>query len=132
MMAGMSKKPPMMTDDDEEGMKQPDEGKGGKLLALQNLLGAIEELSDEEIKPDIQRLMSQVHAGHEAAEGDETGMEEASEHEDMMGGKKPGVAVEIGMGAEKPEDMSEEDEEDKGGMPKGGFLAILSKKLNKK
>ncbi len=118
---------------------EQDDSKDSKLLALQNLLGAISELSDEDIRPDIEKLKNQVHMGHEAAEGDEMGVDQAQEHdmmsspEDEMGGKPGGLSVEVGMGGAKPGGpMSNPGEEDEEDMPKGGFLAILSKKMNKK
>lgn len=130
----MGGKPSGMPMDDEVLMDEGDMGAGdsksGKLLALQNILEGISELSGEEMAPDIERLLSQVHMGHEEAEGDNLGMEQA---QDGMMPKKPGIDVEIGLGsAEKPDEMGDEEEEDENGKPKGGFLAILSKKMGEK
>jgi len=136
-MMGMSGKPPMkgspmMSDDSGEDEEMgSDDGKSGKLLALQNLLGSIAEISDEELKPYIENMRNKVHMGHEEAEGDDMGMEQAEESDDssMMGGEKPGLDVSIGMGKAP---MSEEEPDEDEMQPKGGFLAILAKKMKSK
>lgn len=128
-------------DDDQDMPQEDDDGMGGKMLALQNLMDAIGQLSDESMRPEIERLKSQIHLGHEAAEGDQMGVDDAEnamqgQDDDSMGPDgKPAIGVEIGMGGPddgSSDDMSDdEDEDDESGMPKGGFLAILSKKMQK-
>lgn len=149
MMMGMGSRPSaggssMSGMDDNQDMPQQDDednGMGGKMLALQNLMDAIGQLSDESMRPEIERLKSQIHLGHEEAEGDQMGVDQAQDampgqDDDSMGPDgKPAIGVEIGMGGPddgSSDDMSsDDDEDDESGMPKGGFLAILSKKMQK-
>ena len=120
------------------GDDSEDIGKGGKLLALQNMIGAIADISDEELRPYIENLKNQIHLGHEEAEGDDLGVEQAQDASDMSedgmdSEGKPKLDVKIGVGSPKlGSDMSESDEEDEDSLPKGGFLAILSKKMSEK
>lgn len=137
MMPGM--KPPMnqasssMGQGQDNGMPDDQEdSKSGKLLALQNLLGSISEISDEEMRPYIENMQQQLHMSHENEEGDQEGMDDAmmahgSDMNNGMGSAGPDIA--IGVGAPPPS-ADEEDEEDEG-KPKG-FLAILAKKVAKK
>ncbi len=122
--------------DGDEG--ESDDGMGGKLLALQNMIGAIADISDDELKPYIENLKNQIHAGHEAAEGDDMGVQEAAEHDASSPDGMPpksGLDVTIGMGVPKPgmpgAGSSDEDEDEEGMPPKAGFLAILAKKMKK-
>ncbi len=113
--------PPEMDDSQDQDMGEESDDKSSKLLALQNLIGAIGDLAGDDMKPYIDQMQQSMHMQHEEAEGDQMGTDEAKQG---MDGGKPGVDVSIGVG--KP-GMPEEDEGDK---PKG-FLAILAKKMKK-
>lgn len=123
-----------------QGMQanDPNQGKGAKLLALQNILGGIAEISDDEMRPYIEQAMQQIHLSHEEGEGDQMGAQDASDAMHPDGSDTPGMDITVGMG-NPSDDMSSDsdsdsnstsDDEDEG-KPKG-FLAILAKKMGKK
>ena len=135
MFAAMKKrqKPEMMDEHSEEEGDEDFEN-GGKLLALQHMIEALEEMSDEDLKPYVEELKNKVHLAHEKEEGDEIGVEEAEEKE-----KKPkihGLEIEVEtmkspkMNKKEMEDKEEESDEDY--FPENPFMTSLSKKLKKK
>jgi len=113
-------------EEDEEmmGDDSMEDGKAGKLLGLNNLLDAISEISDEDLRPHIEKMKSSIPMEPENGE----------EVEEKMPG---GLEVQIGMGKpeKSPEMLGEEDneeEDDDEDEPKSGFLAILSKRMKEK
>lgn len=119
--------------------QEEDMSAGGRMLALQNLLGAISELADEDIKPYIEDLQRKIHLKHEEEEGDDIGVEEAQEYGDDKMGSKPSIDIAVGMGIPKKmnkkgmdDEEYEDDEDTDSGIPKNGFLAILSKRMKGK
>lgn len=130
LMDSLSKIAP--TDDDFEG---DTEDLSDKLLALQNLLESIKDIAADELKPFIEDAQKSIHMQHEAEEGDKMGVDEAQQDIDLGSPKKGAISVAIGMGKPKglmadEDDMEDEDEDVE--HPKGGFLAILQKKIKKK
>lgn len=114
---------------DTQSMGMSDEqDKSGKLLALQNLLGSIAELSDDDMRPYIEQAQQSLHMAHESTEGDKMGVDDAENSmmdNDSMDQSKPAMDISVGMGTPS-NDMSEDDHKPK------GFLAILAKKVAKK
>ncbi len=130
MMPGM--KPPMSPSSSPMGQQSPmqdqseqeNDPKAGKLMALQNLLGSIADISDDELRPYIEKAQQQIQMAHEQ---DETPEDESAEHssdESDMGAPGPDIAIKVGA---SPGDSEDEDE----GKPKG-FLAILAKRAAQK
>lgn len=124
MMMGKKMPKEMMVDEDVEA---PNGAMGGKLLALQKFLDSIGEIVGDDIKPYIEEAKQSMHLMHEQEEGDDLGVEEAEEGMEVP--EKEGIDIKFGMKGKKDPMIEEEEEED--GLPKKGFLAILSKKLKK-
>jgi hypothetical protein len=114
----------MPQQEDSSQMSDDDQSKSSKLLALQNLLGSIAELSGDDMRPYIEQAQQSLHLAHESEEGDDMGVDDAQE----ASSDKPAMDISVGMGAPGM-DSSKSDEEDDG-KPKG-FLAILAKKVAK-
>lgn len=113
----------------DQSMEMDEEqGRSGKLLALQNLLGSIAELSDDDMRPYIEQAQQSLHMAHESSEGDKMGVEDSENSmmdDDQMDSSKPAMDISVGMG-EPSDGMKEDDHKPK------GFLAILAKKVAKK
>lgn len=133
-MAGFNPSSMMSDDDSDQDDMQDDEkdnSKSGKLLALQNMLGAIEELAGDDLKPYIEEIKNKLHMAHEQAENDSMGVSDAM-GEDSGLPDKAAMGVDITMGKAPTMGESSDDEEDDEDAPKGGFLAILAKKMKNK
>jgi hypothetical protein len=118
--------PPEMSDEDEsmDGENSDDKGSmGSKLLAMQNILDNLGDIVGDDMKPYIEQAKQSMQQ-HGQSEDDGQNPEM-----DDDGAPKSGLDVSIGLGGKPP--MSDDSDEDEEGLPKKGFLAILSKKMKK-
>ena len=130
-----NRRAPRMIEEEDEDMMMPEDmdeedTRDGKLLALQNMLDSIAELSDEDLRPYVENLKNNMPMRMDDGMPPPPPEDMMDDDEDL---DAPKIGVDIEMGAPDsgmPEDM--DDDEDDEDMPKDGFLAILSKKMKSK
>lgn len=127
----------MSDDDDQDG--DEDQNHSSKLMALGDILNNIHEISDNDLKPYVEEARKNLMAANPMQKDmPGMGMHDDSENDENMPMPPPksGLDVTIGMGDKPPKGMmseDNEDNEDEEGMPKkGGFMAILAKKIKGK
>jgi hypothetical protein len=143
-MGGISSMPPSRTSSkgmtgEPDGDEEDDsDQKSAKMMALNELLDSIGQIASDDLKPHIQEMQRNLHM---SSESPDTGHEEPDGDEDSGLPPPPAkgaIDISVGMGAKPPmgEKMggapSGDDEDEEEGLPKGGFLAILAKKMKKK